>query len=64
MSLINRLEAALRSGLAGLVIAAATLPVADTASAQDRNYPPGELEIIVPFNAGGSADRMVRAIAR
>ena len=64
MSVMNRIAAALRSGLAGLAVAAAPLLVAGTASAQDQSYPPGELEIIVPFNAGGSADRMARAIAR
>ena len=64
MSVMNRIAAALRSGLAGLTVAAAPLLVAGTASAQDQSYPPGELEIIVPFNAGGSADRMARAIAR
>lgn len=33
-----------------------------SATAQDT-YEPGNLSIVVPFNAGGSADRMARAIA-
>lgn len=64
MSFMRRIRASLRSGLVGLAVVATPLLVANTASAQDQSYAPGSLEIIVPFNAGGSADRMSRAIAR
>lgn len=45
-----------------LTLAASMVGFALPAAAQDT-YEPGQLSIVVPFNAGGSADRMARAIA-
>ena len=64
MTMTTRFGGALRAGLATAVIAAGSIFAAAPALAQDQEYAPGELEIVVAFNAGGSADRMARAIAQ
>lgn len=45
----------------GLVCAAIVLAQAGTAVAQ--SYPTREIQVIIPFDAGGSVDRMIRALA-
>ncbi|WP_253261371.1 MULTISPECIES: tripartite tricarboxylate transporter substrate binding protein [unclassified Roseobacter] len=54
----------LRSRFFGLVLGVGAMLGAAPAVAQKEPYGPGGLEILVPFNAGGSADRMGRAIAQ
>ena len=50
-----------RTFAAATVAVLATLPAAQTAQAED--YPVNRLTLVVPFNPGGSADRMARAVA-
>ncbi|UEM24419.1 tripartite tricarboxylate transporter substrate binding protein (plasmid) [Skermanella mucosa] len=49
--------------MAGAMVGALALGVLAPQTSLADEYPSGRVNIIVPFNAGGSADRMARAIA-
>ncbi len=55
-------RASFKSIVGAMTLGAALIGLAVPAAAQD-SYEPGKLSIIVPFNPGGSADRMARAIS-
>jgi putative tricarboxylic transport membrane protein len=63
MTTPNHRRSILKGIVASLAIAGAALATSMPAAAQDT-YEPGKLTIIVPFNPGGSVDRMSRAIAQ
>ena len=51
-------------GRRAFVAAFAALGFSATGLAAQDGYEPGRLEIIVPFNPGGSADRLARSIGQ
>ena len=55
-------RASLKSIVGAVTLGAAMMGVTLPVAAQD-SYEPGKLTIVVPFNPGGSADRMARAVA-